>query len=65
MTKADSIHLAQKLEGCMDSLAYSHTCYAGQFPPCGKCHSCVLRAQGFKEAGVIDPLIERANNESQ
>lgn len=64
-TKAESIKLAINLDSCMNSMAYSHTCYAGQFPPCGKCHSCVLRAQGFKEANVIDPLIERANNESK
>lgn len=64
LTKAESIKLAQTLEGCMEGLAYSHTCYAGEYPPCGKCHSCVLRAQGFKEANEIDPLIERANNET-
>jgi 7-cyano-7-deazaguanine synthase len=60
LTKAQSVLLAQTLRGCMDALAHSHTCYAGHFPPCGQCHSCVLRAQGFKEAGVNDPLIERA-----
>ena len=61
LTKAESIALAETLPGCMDALAFSHTCYAGEFPPCGKCHSCVLRAQGFKEAGIADPLITRAN----
>ena len=62
LSKKQSIDLAQTMEGCMESLAFSHTCYAGQFPPCGKCHSCVLRAQGFKEANVVDPLIKRANS---
>ena len=61
LSKKESVYLAQTMRGCMDSLSYSHTCYAGQYPPCGKCHSCVLRAQGFKEAGVEDPLITRVN----
>lgn len=60
LSKAESIHLAQSLDGCMEAMAYSHTCYAGQYPPCGKCHSCVLRASGFAEAGVADPLIVRS-----
>jgi len=60
LSKADSVHYAQTVPGCMEALAYSHTCYAGEFPPCGKCHSCLLRANGFEEAGVPDPLVERA-----
>jgi 7-cyano-7-deazaguanine synthase len=54
------VHLATELPGCMEALAYSHTCYAGRFPPCGECHACVLRAHGFAEANISDPLIERA-----
>lgn len=58
-TKAESVWLAHRIPGAWDGLAYSHTCYAGESPPCGKCHSCVLRAQGFLEAGLPDPLITR------
>jgi 7-cyano-7-deazaguanine synthase len=64
MTKADSINYAKTVPGCMEALAYSHTCYAGEFPPCGKCHSCLLRAHGFEEAGVPDPLVVRAQTEA-
>ena len=57
-TKAESVKWALEL-GAIDSLAWSHTCYEGTFPPCGKCPACELRAKGFAEAGVDDPLMQR------
>jgi len=56
MTKAEIIRRGVEL-----GLDYglTHSCYdpvdAGR--PCGRCDSCVLRARGFQEAGVVDPLI--------
>jgi 7-cyano-7-deazaguanine synthase len=64
LTKSETVTLAKSLEGCWYALAYSHTCYAGQYPPCGVCHSCILRQRGFNEAEETDPLIMRSANES-
>jgi 7-cyano-7-deazaguanine synthase len=33
------------------------SCYRGGKKPCGTCDSCVLRAKGFREAGIMDPAI--------
>jgi 7-cyano-7-deazaguanine synthase len=39
----------------------THSCYdpLPHGAPCGQCDSCVLRAKGFEEAGVPDPLIRQ------
>lgn len=63
LSKAQSIEMAKTLHGCMEALAYSHTAYDGQYPPIGKDHATVLRAQGFLEANTPDPLIVRAYKE--
>ncbi|MBN2096660.1 7-cyano-7-deazaguanine synthase QueC [Candidatus Peregrinibacteria bacterium] len=58
LTKADSVKLMEKLGG-LDLLKFTHTCYEGTRPACGKCPACKLRLKGFKEAGIIDPLLYR------
>lgn len=58
LSKADTVRLARDL-GALPALALSHTCYNGVQPPCGVCPACRLRAQGFAEAGIPDPLLER------
>ena len=39
----------------------THSCYdpGPDGRPCGRCDSCTLRAAGFHEAGVADPLVGR------
>jgi 7-cyano-7-deazaguanine synthase len=55
MTKAQIIGRGVKL-----GLDYglTHSCYdpGRDARPCGRCDSCVLRAAGFAEAGVPDPI---------
>ncbi len=39
--------------------ALTHSCYdpAPDGRACGRCDSCLLRAKGFREAGVSDPAL--------
>lgn len=57
-SKRETVEMAREL-GALVAMAYTHTCYNGQQPPCGVCPACELRAKGFKEAGVEDPLVAR------
>ena len=58
LTKADIIRKGHAL-----GLDYglTHSCYdpgpGGR--PCGRCDSCVLRAAGFAQAGIPDPVVSR------
>jgi 7-cyano-7-deazaguanine synthase len=56
LSKKETVELAQEL-GALPAMAMTHTCYNGERPPCGHCAACELRAKGFEEAGVMDPLL--------
>ncbi len=57
MTKRDIIQ--RGIELGLD-YALTQSCYdPGPAGPCGHCDSCVLRANGFAEAGLADPALRR------
>ncbi|HLT91923.1 MAG TPA: 7-cyano-7-deazaguanine synthase QueC [Woeseiaceae bacterium] len=58
LSKKETVLLAAEL-GALEAMALTHTCYRGERPPCGTCAACVLRAKGFAEAGIADPLLAR------
>ena len=56
-SKQETVERAVRLGG-LEAMALTHTCYNGRRPPCGECEACRLRAKGFAEAGVRDPLLD-------
>ena len=54
-SKKDIIKLGRKLKVPFN---FTWSCYSGTPKPCGRCDSCALRAKGFKEAGIKDPIIK-------
>jgi 7-cyano-7-deazaguanine synthase len=56
LSKKQTVLLAREL-GMIDALVDTHSCYNGLRPPCGGCAACRLRARGFDEAGIPDPLL--------
>jgi 7-cyano-7-deazaguanine synthase len=55
MTKGEVIREGQRLNVPFEN---TWTCYEGKETPCMTCPSCQVRIQGFKDAGIIDPLVK-------
>lgn len=54
LTKKEIVLLGVKLKVPFEK---TWSCYEGDVKPCGACDACLLRAKGFYEAGVPDPLL--------
>lgn len=54
LSKKEIIELGKRLGVPFEK---TWSCYEGGKTPCAQCDSCLLRAKGFNEAGLKDPLI--------
>ena len=56
LIKLSKKEIVQKGLKMNSPLHLTWSCYKREDIPCGKCDSCALRARGFKQAGISDPL---------
>ena len=57
MSKKEIVEWGIELHAPLES---TWSCYQGGDEPCMRCDSCILRARGFADAGVKDPLLHEA-----
>lgn len=55
MSKSQVVQQAKQMDV---PIHLTWSCYVGGKRPCGECDSCIIRAKGFKEAGVKDTALE-------
>ncbi|AGY56561.1 queuosine biosynthesis protein QueC [Gloeobacter kilaueensis JS1] len=58
LSKAQTVRLSAEVLGerFEEVLEQTHTCYQGIRGGCGRCHACILRDRGFREAKIADPI---------
>lgn len=55
LTKAGIVKMGLALGAPLEK---TWSCYQGGRHPCGRCDSCILRAKGFEEAGIVDAALK-------